>query len=193
MATQKLYEPTARYYHASCSVSSGVIVRGGRTHDFESGSKDARIKLANIIELFDPYLEVWCQLNTTGTPHPGLSSSACASVADQVYMYGGHIGKSTKGVLSYFDMKKLTWSQLCPEATAGAPMRKFGCGLIIVHENLVVVGGFGYPTGLPKSEELLSRAPSSVTVVDGRTRSTTLTSIKVVIYLCSLNMAHIDV
>ena len=147
MATQKLYEPTARYYHASCSVSSGVIVRGGRTHDFESGSKDARIKLANIIELFDPYLEVWCQLNTTGTPHPGLSSSACASVADQVYMYGGHIGKSTKGVLSYFDMKKLTWSQLCPEATAGAPMRKFGCGLIIVHENLVVVGGFGYPTG----------------------------------------------
>ena len=147
MATLKLYEPAARYYHASCSIESGVLVRGGRTRDLESGSKDARTKLANIIELFDPYLEVWRQLNTTGTPHPGLYFAACASVADDVYMYGGHSGKKIEGVLSYFDMKKLTWSQLCPEATAGAPMRKCGCGLIIVQENVIVIGGYGYPTG----------------------------------------------
>ena len=43
-----------------------------------------------------------------------------------------------RGVLSY--MKKLTWSQLCPEAITGAPMRKFDCGLatIIVHENIYI-------------------------------------------------------
>ena len=148
MATLKLYEPAARFYHSSCSVESGVLVRGGRTRDIESGSKKARIKLANSIELFDPYLEVWRQLNTTGTPHPELYLAACASVADDVYMYGGYSGERSEGVgLSYFDMKKLTWSQLCPEATAGAPMRKCGCGLIIVHENIIVIGGYGIPTG----------------------------------------------
>ena len=147
MATLQVYEPAARFNHASCSIKSGAFVRGGRTSDFESGSRDTRIKLAKVIELFDPYLEVWRQLNTTGTPHPGLSSAACASVADDVYMYGGHSGERAEGVLSYFDIKKLTWSQLCPEATAGAPMRKYGCGLIIVHENIIVIGGYGYPTG----------------------------------------------
>ena len=146
MATLKLYQPAARFYHVSCSIESGVFVRGGRTSDFESASKKARIKVAKVIELFDPYLEVWRQLNTTGTPHPGLSSVACASVADDVYMYGGFSGERIEGVLSYFDMKKLTWSQLCPEATAGAPMRKFGCGLIIVHDNVIVIGGCGIPT-----------------------------------------------
>ena len=148
MATQKLYEPATRFYHSSCSVKSGAFVRGGRTRDLESGLKDARIKLANSIELFDQYLEVWRQLNTTGTPHPGLYLAACASVADDVYMYGGNSGERIEGVLSYFDMKKLTWSQLCPEATAGAPMRKGGCGLIIVHKNIIVIGGYGIPTGL---------------------------------------------
>ena len=147
MATLKLYEPAARLSHASCSIDSGVFVRGGRTRDFESGSRNARIKLANVIELFDPFLEVWRQLNTTGTPHPGLYFAACASVADDVYMYGGDSGERFEGVLSYFDTKKLTWSQLCPEATAGAPMRKCGCGLIIVHDNIIVIGGYGIPTG----------------------------------------------
>ena len=146
MATLKVYEPAARLSHVSCSVASGVFVRGGRTSDFESASKKARIKLANVIELFDPYLEVWRQPNTTGTPHPGLTGAACASVADDVYMYGGYSGKRVEGVLSYFDMKKLTWSQLCPEATAGAPMRKCGCGLFIVHKNIIVIGGYGIPT-----------------------------------------------
>ena len=145
MAT-KLYEPAARFSHASCSIDSGVFVRGGSTHDLESGSKNARIKITNSIELFDPYLEVWCHFKTTGTPHPGLYLVACASVADRVYMYGGYSGKRVEGVLSYFDIKKLTWSQLCPEATAGAPMRKCGCGLIIVHENIIVIGGYGIPT-----------------------------------------------
>ena len=149
MATSKLYEPAARFSHANCSIESGVFLRGGRTSDLESGSRDARIKLANVhvIDLFDPYLEVWRQLNTTGTPHPGLDGAACASVADDVYMYGGSSGERIEGVLTYFDMKKLTWSQLCPEATAGAPMRKYGCGLIIVHENIIVIGGYGIPTG----------------------------------------------
>ena len=152
MATNKLdRQPAKRFSHASCSVGSGVIVRGGCTLAYESGSamNQAKTELANSIEQFDPYLEVWGRrpLKTTGTPHPGLDCVACASVADDVYMYGRGSEERYEGVLSYLDMKKLTWSQLCPEATAGAPMRKFACGLFIVHKNIIVIGGYGLPTG----------------------------------------------
>ena len=140
--------PAARFYHASCSIERGVFLRGGRTRGLESGLQKAKITLINVIELFDPFREVWRQLITTGTHHPGLVGAACASVADDVYMYGGGNSRERyEGVLSYFNMKKLTWSQLCPEATAGAPMKKLGCGLIIVHKNIIVIGGYGYPTG----------------------------------------------
>ena len=139
---KKLYEPTARLIHLSITSNDRLYVWGGRTVDFETGSEDARC-----IEQFDPCHEVWCQLNTAGTPHPGLSQAACASVGDNVYMYGGHGGKRTEGVLSKLNLKTLTWSQLSPEATAGGPMRKGGCGLIIVHDKLVVIGGYGFPTG----------------------------------------------
>ena len=72
MATRELYEPLERYSHVCCSIENLLYMRGGRTLAFESGSENARLQLANCIEKFDPYLEVWHQLNTTGTPHPGL-------------------------------------------------------------------------------------------------------------------------
>ena len=146
MATQELYEPASRFYHASFSSNGRQYVWGGRTVDFETGSEDDLIKLGSCIEQFDPRHEVWRQLNTAGTPHPGLSYAACASVGENVYMYGGVSWKGPEGVLSKLNLKTLTWSQLSPE-TAGGPMRKHGCGLIIVHDKLVVIGGYGIPTG----------------------------------------------
>ena len=147
MATQESYEPASRFYHASFSANGRQYVWGGRTVDFDTGSEDALIKLGSCIERFDPCHEVWRQLNTAGTPHPGLDGAACASVGENVYMYGGYDGKSSdEAVLSKLNLKTLTWSQLSPE-TAGGPMRKNSCGLIIVHDKLVVIGGFGIPTG----------------------------------------------
>ena len=122
---------------------------GGQTQD---GSEDDGIKLANCIEQFDPYLEVWSQLNTAGTPHPGLESAACASSGELVYMYGGAKSRY-EGVLSCFNVKSLTWLQLSPEGgTAGRPMRKIYCGMVhFHHDKLAVIGGYGYPTGPTQS------------------------------------------
>ena len=148
MATREVYEPTARLYTTFISTPRHLYLWGGRTVTFETGSEDAKIQKASCIEQFDPYLEVWRQLNTTGTPHPGLAGAACASVADQLYMYGGHSGKRREGVLSLLSLKTLTWSQLCQEATAGGPMRKADCGMVSFHgDQLAVVGGYGTPTG----------------------------------------------
>ena len=149
MASQKLYEPASRFLHcqASSSVEGRVYVQGGRTLEYESKSEDSRIKLARRIEQFDPYLEIWSQLNTRGTPHPGLVGAACTSFGDHMYMYGGYSSKGLDGALSYLNVKTLTWSLLCPE-TGGGPMRKVGCGIVhFNHNKLAVIGGYGYPTG----------------------------------------------
>ena len=148
MATRQLYEPAGRLYSASFSTPNHLYLWGGRTVDFETGSEDAKIQLSTCIEQFDPYLEVWGQLSTTGTPHPGLDVAVCASVGDNMYMYGGSSGTRYQGVLSLLNLKTLTWSQLCQEATAGGPMRKSGCRMVCYDGNqLVVMGGYGVPTG----------------------------------------------
>ena len=148
MATREVYEPTARFNPAFISTPRHLYLWGGRTVTFETGSEDASIQLARCIEQYDPYLEVWRQLNTTGTPHPGLYGAACASVADKLYMYGGNSGKRLEGVLSLLSLKTLTWSQLCQEAIAGSPMRKSSCGMVSLRgDQLAVIGGYGIPTG----------------------------------------------
>ena len=148
MASKKLYEPTARIYQTSFSVEGRVYVWGGVSQDAVSGSKDDITKLASSIEQFDPYLEVWTQLNTAGTPHPGLKYAGRASYGEHVYMYGGANNKF-EGVLSCLNVKTLTWSQLSLTGrTAGGPMRKIGCGIVhFHHDKLAVIGGYGIPTG----------------------------------------------
>ena len=143
----KLYEPSARRFQTSFSVKGRVYVWGGASQDAVSGSKDDITKLASSIEQFDPYLEVWTQLNTAGTPHPGLIYPVCASYGEHVYMYGGTNHK-VEGVLSCLNVRTLTWSQLSPARTAGGPMRKAGCGIVhFHHDKLAVIGGHGIPTG----------------------------------------------
>ena len=150
MATRKLQlnEPAARFYHAAISVKGRVYVRGGWTADYDSGSEDKKIKLATCVEQFDPYLEVWRQLNTTETPHPGLEVYGCTSFGEHAYMYGGISRDRYEGVLSCLNVKTLTWSLICPE-TGGGPMKKCGSGMVMFKygEKVAVIGGYGYPTG----------------------------------------------
>ena len=162
MATKAVYEPSARFSHVGFSIDRRVYVWGGRTDDFEGGSEDSKLELANSIE-FDPFLEVWCQLKTTaGTPHSGLSNAACVSYGENVYMYGGYSGGRNKGALSCLNVKSLTWSLLCPEEVAGGPMRKTGCGIVMFHgDKLAVVGGYGYPKGPAQSGSTFIRDTSS--------------------------------
>ena len=81
-------EPIAKGAHASFAVDGEVYVYvwGGETRGSSENDKLAPSR----IEQFDPYLEVWDQLSTVGTPHPGFSSAACTSFGEHVYMYGGY-------------------------------------------------------------------------------------------------------
>ena len=149
-----LYEPSSRFFHVAASVSNGptsqVIVWGGETPEFYSNNVSG-IQLASVVEQFDVHSEIWCQRPTLrGVPHPGLSIATCTSFGDYllIHVYGGHCDNNFSGVLSCFNVKTLTWSQLCPAGTAGGPMGKIACGMVYFnHDKLAVIGGYGFPTG----------------------------------------------
>ena len=149
-----LYEPSSRFFHVAASFSDGstsqVIMWGGETPEFYSNDT-SKTQLASVVEQFDVHSEIWCACYTQGTPHPGLSLAACTSLGNYLFIYGGSLdgsAESNRGVLSCLNMKTLTWSQLCPEGTAGGPMRKAACGMVhFLHDKLAVIGGHGYPTG----------------------------------------------
>ena len=149
-------EPSSRFHHVASSICDGsrsqVIVWGGETSEFYSN--DGRIQLATVVEHLDVYSEEWSQRDTRGMPHLGLSYPACTSFGNRLFMYGGCYDgtiatSSLSGVLSCLDLTTLNWSQLCPAGTARGPMRKFGCGIVQFHRDmLAVVGGYGIPAGL---------------------------------------------
>ena len=140
------YEPVPRYLHISCRVGSKVVVQGGRIKDF---SEKSRQHLSSVIEIFDPYTELWEQRQVTGdAPSPGTHDSASASLHDDLFSFGGHDGRQWFNTIHRLDTEKLCWSQVSPQNADGAPMPKCGCKMIIAFGNsLGVFGGYGVPRG----------------------------------------------
>ena len=98
-ATTAKYGPMPRFYHVSQSVGSKVLVRGGRTNDF---SEKSRQHLSSVVELFDPYSELWEKKQVEGDiPSPGTRSEASASVNNDLFTYGG-VDVSGKYMLKVF-------------------------------------------------------------------------------------------
>ena len=135
-------EPTARFWHHAVQHGGQIYIRGGRTPHF----KEERTQLANTIEKFEPTKELWQQIETEGTPHPGLNQAACVCVSDVVYFYG-----SGRKVLSKLDMKSFVWSQLWRSAevdNGDTPMIKDACGMVcFIGEYLAVFGGYACRSG----------------------------------------------
>ena len=144
-ATAK-YEPMPRFAHVSQSVGSKVLVRGGWTKDF---SEKSRQHLSSVVELFDPYSELWEQKQVEGDiPSPGTVSEASASVNNDLFSFGGLDGSEKYlNALRKLDTKTWRWRQLSPQNAEGAPMPKIGCGMVAFGDSLGVFGGHGIPRG----------------------------------------------
>ena len=137
------YEPLPRVGHISQSVGSGVIVQGGRTKNFKDKNRQ---QLCSVVEVFNPYSELWEQRQVGGeTPLPGTYLAASALVHNDLFMFGGTDGKNFFNTLHKLDTKTWCWSQLSPQNAEGAPMPKFSCEMISFGECLGVFGGFGLP------------------------------------------------
>ena len=139
------YEPLPRFLHISCRVGSKVVVQGGRTKDF---SEKNRQHLSSVVEIFDPYSELWEQRQVTGdVPSPGTYHAASASLHDDLFLFGGFDGGQEFNTVHRLDTEKLCWSQVSPQNADGAPMPKDGCGMIAFENSLGVFGGYGIPRG----------------------------------------------
>ena len=137
------YEPLPRSWHISCRVGSKVVVQGGL--DF---SEKSRQNLRSVIEIFDPYSELWEQRQVRGdVPSPGTYHAASASIHDDLLSFGGFDGTQLFNTVHRLDTEKLCWSQVSPQNADGAPMPKVGCGMIAFGNSLGVFGGFGVPRG----------------------------------------------
>ena len=141
------HEPLPRYRHISESVRNRVLVHGGRTKDF---SERSRNQLANAVEIFNPYSELWEQKQTDGeTLPPGTCEAASASIRNRLYAFGGLCSTKESNALHRLDTKRWRWSQLAPQNAEGAPLPKFGCGMVAFSsesgENLGVFAGHALP------------------------------------------------
>ena len=148
MAVHRLtakYEPLPRYRHISGRVGSKLVVQGGRTKDFSEKSIQ---QLSSVVEIFDPYSELWEQRQVQGgAPSPGTFAAASASLHDDLFSFGGTDDRQFFNTLHRLDSKTWRWSQVSPQNADGAPMHKYGCGMIAFRNSLVVFGGYGIPRG----------------------------------------------
>ena len=158
------YEPLPRYQHISGSVGSKVVVQGGRTKDF---SEKSRQQLTSVVEIFDPYSELWEQRQVTGdAPSPGTYVGASASLHDDLFSFGGGDGRGNfVNTLHRLDTKTWRWCQLSPQNAEGAPMPKAGCGMISFRDSLGVFGGYGIPREPTEPQSLFIKNTS---FTDGR-------------------------
>ena len=142
------YEPLPRFGHISGCVGSKLVVQGGRTKDFSEKRKQ---HLSSVVEIFDPYSELWEQRQVQGVaPSPGTYGAASASLHDDLFSFGGYDGRQVFNTIHTLDSKTCRWSQVSPQNADGAPMPKDGCGMIAFRNSLVVFGGYGVPRGPTK-------------------------------------------
>ena len=99
------------------------------------------------LQVYHPCLESWRQVDSRGTPPPGLYAGASAHSENYLYAYGGFKdGASLSGCLHRLDTKTSSWTQLAAHS-AYAPMKKHGCEMIVCNNSVIVVGGFGIRNG----------------------------------------------
>ena len=156
------YEPLPRVFHISSRVGSKVVVQGGRIKDFYEKSRQ---RLSSVVEICDLYSESWEQRPVTGdAPTPGTYAAASASLHDDLFSFGGYDGSRYLNTLRRLDTEKLCWSQVSPQNANGAPMPKYGCGIIAFANGLGVFGGYGVPRGPTEPRSFIKDTRST----DGR-------------------------
>ena len=135
--------PLPRFDHISVRVGSRVVVQGGLT---KNSSEKCRKCLHSMVDIFDLHSESWEQRPVTGdAPSPGTYLAASASLHDDLFSFGGTDGSQFFNTLHRLDTEKFSWSQVSPQNADGAPMPKYGCGIMAFGNYLGVFGGYGVP------------------------------------------------
>ncbi len=134
-------EPEARTQHFSAVVCGKLYIWGGGTRNTVSDIHARKRDNPSRVDIFDPNIEEWASVTTTGPPPPGLFSGACASYQQCLYTYGGNTRSLDTACLHQLDSRTHTWSQLSYALLSGGPVKKSGCKMVCVKGMLVLFGG----------------------------------------------------
>ena len=101
-------------------------------------------KEATTIGIFNPTNEEWTLQPTTGTPPPGLWGGGCASIANDLYCFGGYNGSSYVNDLHKLNLETFQWSKVHPKNDqTNWPMPKTGCEFAAINQKtLCCFGGY---------------------------------------------------
>ena len=152
----KYYEPSPRVYAAASASSEWLYVYGGYVENFYKNIR----KLRTVIQIYECSTESWKELPTSGTPPPGIYNCATAYSDHILYLFGGRDGTSFHASLHQLDTRSMTWKQLSPQHDSG-PMRKSDCQMIYYNDSLIVIGGYGIPSGELQSGSQLTKIKHS--------------------------------
>lgn len=136
--TRPLYEPSPRWGHFSAPINGQLYMWGGHAANFSSN----KAEFASTVNIFDPYLETWNKTFPKGSPPPGLYFGACASSGDSLFTYGGSNGVHC-GSFHQLNTSTQTWTEL----ESDGPMSKYGSRMIAHGHDLVLFGGYAFPSG----------------------------------------------
>ncbi len=97
---------------------------------------------SNIIAVYDPSIELWNLLPTTGPLPPGEWGGCCVCVGRCLFTFGGTDGCSYFNDMSKLDLDTLQWTKV--QTSGSPPMKRAYCGLVRVNETtLCCFGGVG--------------------------------------------------
>ena len=131
------YEPVGRWAHCSAIVNGKQYTYGGH---FGAGG----VPKLTAVDKFDFETELWQQAPTSGDCPQGCYGASCTVIGAHIFHFGGFNSKS--GYYNTFhrlDTINLTWSTLPPTNPQEAPMRKYGAGILVYGNLLVISGGRG--------------------------------------------------
>ncbi len=138
------YEPSPRFSPFTASIGGKLYMWGGLTED---RSEHGKRRVQTVMDVFDPYIEVWSQQPTTGTPPPlGLYAGACAAIAHSMYLCCGVDGFSFHNTLHELSVATRKWRGIGVRNPSEGPMRKRGCQMVVYEGKLVLFGGYGIPS-----------------------------------------------
>ncbi len=136
------YEPSPRVFAAASASPEQLYVYGGYVISFDENKRQLR----TVIQVYECSTESWKELPTSGTPPPGIFGCATTYSGHVLNLFGGGDGTSFHASLHQLDTRSMTWKQLSPQHDSG-PMRKSDCQMIYCNDSIIVIGGYGIPSG----------------------------------------------
>ncbi len=140
------YEPSPRALTSAPASSEQLYVYGGYVDNLVENISQLR----TVIQIYECSTESWKELPTSDTPPPGIYGCATSYSGHILYFFGGRDGTPFHASLHQLDTRSMTWKQLSPEHDSG-PMRKYECQMIYYKYSLIVIGGYGIPSGVLQS------------------------------------------